>query len=66
MKRIGSLLAWALLGSMIVGCESGLKEGPPPEPVTSGQTAEFKELMQKNGDQMKKQKKPATPPKAAP
>ena len=65
MKRIGILLSLALLGSMIVGCDSGIKEGPPPEPVTSGQTAEFKALMQKNGNDMTKMKKPTNPPKAA-
>jgi hypothetical protein len=66
MKRFGVLLAGVFVGSWIAGCDGGLKEGPPPEPVKSGQTAEFKELMQKNSEQMQKQTKPKNPPKAGP
>jgi hypothetical protein len=58
MKRFGIVLAWALLGSMIVGCENGIPEGSPKEPVTGGQTPQFKALMEKNGGEMTKTVKP--------
>jgi hypothetical protein len=52
MKRFGGLLALVLLGSMISGCDSGLKEGSPSEPFTSSQTPEFKNLMKKAAGKM--------------
>jgi len=54
MKRIGVLLASAFLGSVIAGCESGLKEGSPSEPVTTAVTNEFKAAMEKAGPKMTK------------
>jgi hypothetical protein len=49
MKRSGVSVIGAFLVSLIVGCDGGgLKEGPPPEPVKSQQSEEFKQLMQKS------------------
>jgi len=54
MKRIGVLLASAFLGLVLVGCEGGLKEGSPSEPVTTSITNEFKAAMEKAGPKMTK------------
>jgi len=66
MKRFGVGLALALLGSMILGCEGGLKEGPPEGGPKGGVTPEFKAFMQKNANQMEKQAKPKHSPNPAP
>jgi hypothetical protein len=47
MKRSVVSVTTAFLLALIAGCEGGLKEGPPPGPVTSQQTPEFRELMEK-------------------
>ena len=54
MKRFGMLVTAGFLTSLVVGCESGLKEGPPSEPVKSSQTDEFRESMKRTGNKMMK------------
>jgi hypothetical protein len=58
MKRVGTLLTVAFVGSMMMGCESGREEGLPSEVPTTHQTPEFKELMEKTGNKMLKKQNP--------
>jgi hypothetical protein len=53
MKRFGAALTLAFLGSFLIGCEGGLKEGPPAEIPKSPQTEQFKGQMAKDADKMK-------------
>jgi hypothetical protein len=70
MKRIGFLFGSALLMALVTGCDSGLKEGPPDATSdASPQTSSFKEMMKKQGEQMKLKrptKKAAAPAPSAP
>jgi hypothetical protein len=58
MKRFG---AWAVLASLLVGCDSGIQEGAPPDAAkASPQPPGFQEQMEKNTKnmQMKNQPRP--------
>jgi hypothetical protein len=66
MKRFGLLLAFAFLGSVFTGCNSGgLTEGPPKEVPQTSATEQFKAEMMKNQAKMQMGnagKKPADRP----
>ncbi len=67
MKRFGVAVTLAFLGLFLVGCEGGLKEGPPAEIPKSAQTEQFKGQMSKDADKMKMKKpKTAGPSSGAP
>jgi hypothetical protein len=58
MNRLRLLLVFLLLNSMIAGCENGLQEGLPPEPVKSSQTPEYKDAMKAASGKMAMKKAP--------
>lgn len=67
MKRVRTLVVAAFVGSMIVGCESGLQEGSPTEGPMAPANDQFKQEMQKNAAKMQmKGAKPKAAPAAAP
>jgi hypothetical protein len=60
MKRFRILVTSGFVAAVIVGCDSGLKEGVSTEPPpASGQTPDFKAEQQKNaGNMMLKNARP--------
>ncbi len=66
MRRFAVLLTSVLLVSSIVGCGGGgIQEGLPSEPVTTSQTPEFRDMMEKAAQKMKMKGKGKLPAKAS-
>jgi hypothetical protein len=59
MKRFGSMLGLVFMGSLLVGCDSGIPAGAPAEIPKTSQTQEFKDLMKTAGEKMQRKGKGA-------
>jgi hypothetical protein len=64
MNRLVGLLVVAFLVSTISGCGGGITEGSPPEPFTTTQTPEFKDMMKKAAGKMMRKNVPKSPGRA--
>jgi hypothetical protein len=60
MKRIGSMFGLVFIGSLSVGCDSGIPAGAPAEMPKSAQTQEFKDMMKTAGEKMQRKGKGVT------
>jgi hypothetical protein len=52
MKRLGTLVGLAFMGSLLAGCGGGIQPGPPAEMPKFEQTDQFKNMMKTAGPKM--------------
>ena len=52
MIRLGTMLGFVLIGSLLAGCGGGIQPGPPAEMPTSSANDQFKNMMKTAGPKM--------------